>query len=274
MRFRVFTISFLLLILASQICAQSPPIERQRNSNSASGTRSYFPLRKRATKEQKKQLQPNAADLQAYARFLAQPKTGMFRLLPDLECEANSLVIKADETCLKAIPESSFYSFREQEHTREILADIRLKGGYFISDGILAQGIIVNLGNLSLENISQNSEGLRFLNDYVPQTGNREARRQFLQMTEGVESGKYEYRKILPAIINYTYAMRAIAYKGSIVSSFRGFRFDLLEGDKRIDLTLVFRVIRQEKDGGLTLVWKELSRRESPKIKFEKRRTQ
>ncbi len=274
MRFRGFTIGILLLILANVICAQSPPIERQRNSNSASGSRIYFPVRKKATKEQKKQLLPKTEDLQAYANFLAQPKTGIFRLLPDLECESNSLVIRADETCLNAIPESSFYSFREEEHTREVLADIRLKGRYFISDGILAQGIMVNLGDVALESVSLNSEGLRFLNDYVPQTGNREARRQFLQMTDGVKSGKYEYRKIVPAIENSTYAMRAIAYKGNIIRSFRGFRFDLLEGDKRVDMTLVFRVVRQDEDGGLTLVWKELNRRASPKIKFEKRRTQ
>ena len=272
MQFRVFTISSLLMILVSQIYAQSPPVERQKSANSIFGSRSYFPLRKKATKEQKKQLLPKNEDLQAYAQLLAQPKTGIFRLLPDLECETNSLVIKADETCLKAIPESSFYSFREQEHTREIQADLRLKSNYFISDGILSQGILVVLGDVALQNITTQSAGLKFLNDYVPQTLNKEAQKQFLQTAKGVESGGYRYGKIVPVSENTTYALRVIAYKGSIFRIYRGFRFDLLEGDKRIDLTLAFRVVRQDKDGGLTLVWKELARRESPKLEFEKRR--
>jgi len=260
------------MILVSQIYAQPPQIERPKSANSIFGSRSYFPLRKKATKEQKKQLLPKAEDLQAYAQFLAQPKTGIFRLLPDLECEMNSLVIKADETCLKAIPESSFYSFREQEHTREIQADIRLKNNYLVSDGILSQGILVNLGDVALQNVTTESAGLKFLNDYAPQELNKEAQEQFLQMANGIKSGGYEYRTIVSANENTTYAMRVVAYKGSVVRSYRGFRFDLLQGDKRIDLILAFRVIRRDKDGGLTLVWKELARRKSPKIKFEKRK--
>jgi hypothetical protein len=272
MQFRVFTISSLLLILASQIYAQPPRIERQKSANLTFASRSYFPLRKRATKEQKKQLLPKAEDLKDYSLFLQQPKTGSFRLLKDLECEANSLVIKADETCLQAIPESSFYSFREQEHTREITADIRLKDNHFISDGVLSQGILVVLGDVVLQNVTTQSAGMKFLNDYLPQTLNKEVQKQFLQTANGIASGGYRYGKIVPVSENTTYALRVIAYKGSIFRTFRGFRFDLLEGDKRIDLTLAFRVVRQDKDGGLTLVWKELARRESPKLKFEKRK--
>ena len=272
MKFRGSTISTLLMILVSQIHAQAPKIEGQKSVNSTFGSRTYFPIRKKATREQKKQLLPRAEDSAAYTQFLQQPKTGIFRLLPDLECEKNTLVIKADETCLKAIPESSFYSFREREHTQELLADIRLKGNYLISDGILSQGILVNLGDIALENVTTESEGLKFLNDFVPQALNKEAQKQFLQMIKGVRSGKYEYAKIVSANENETYGLRVIAYKGAIVRSFRGFRFDLLAGDERTDITLAFRIVRKDAGGGLTLVWKELSRRESPKLKFEKRR--
>ena len=271
MMFQVFTICGLLIILACRICAQPPENEKRKPANPAFGNRSYFPFRKKPTKEQKKQLQPRAEDLSAYEQFLRQPKTGIFRILPDLECEANTLVIKADETCLKAIPGSSFYSFREREHTQEVLADIRLKDNYFISDGILSQGILVVLGDVVLQTVTPESAGLKFLNNYLPPTLNKEAQKQFLQMTKGIVSGGYEYGKIVPAKENATYALRVIAYKGSIFRTYQGFRFDLLDGDKRIDLTLAFRVIRKEKDGGLTLLWKEMARRESPKIKFEKR---
>ena len=262
----------LLLISTGYAAAQTTQNAPRRAENFSLRTRTFFPLRKKPTKEQKKLLEPRSEDLFAHARLLEQENTGIFRLLPDLGCEDNSLIIKADETCLNAVPESSFYSFREKEYVPEILADIRLKNNHLISNGILSQGIIVPLGDVALENVGVNSDGMKFLNDYVPQTINKEAQKQHLQMAHGVKSGKYIYRKIAPAMENMTYALRTIAYKGSIYRSFRGFRFNLLEGDKRIDLTLAFRIIRREEDGALTVIWKELERREAPRIKFQKRK--
>jgi hypothetical protein len=64
-------------------------------------------------------------------------------------------------------------------------------------------------------------------------------------MMRGVRVGDYEYKKALPIIENATYALRVVAYKGSIFRSFRGYRFDVLFGDKRIDLTIAFRIIRK-----------------------------
>lgn len=272
MQYRFFIFCSLLIILTSYIYAQPPRIEGQKTAKFTLGNRSYFPIRKKPTKEQKKELLPRAEDIKAYELFLQQPKTGAFRLLPDLECEANTLVIKATETCLKAIPESSFYSFREREHSQEILADIRLKDNHFVSDGILSQGIMVMLGDISLENITSGNDGLKFLNEYVPQTLNKEVQKQFLQMTKGIKSGRYEYKKIVPVVENTTYAMRIIAYKGNIIRSFRGYHFDLLAGDKRVDLTLAFRVVKQDENGGITVVWKELTRRDAPRLKYERRR--
>jgi hypothetical protein len=79
-----------------------------------------------------------------------------------------------------------------------------------------------------------------------------------------------QYKKTAPVVENATYALRVIAYKGNILRTYRGFVFDMLAGDKRIDLTLAFRVVRKDDDGGVTIIWRELARRESPRIKFEK----
>ena len=269
MKIRAVTVGW-LLILTTCFSAQTTQNPTPRAENFSFKIRTHFPLRKKPTKEQKKLLQPRNEDLLAHARLLEQDNAGIFRLLPDLGCEDNSLVIKADEICLNAVPESSFYSFREKEYVPEILADIRLKNNHLISSGLLSQGIIVQLGDVPVENISLNSEGMKFINEYVPQTINKEAHKQFVQMVRGVKSDRYIYRKIVPAIENMTYALRTIAYKGSVYRTFRGFRFNLLEGDKRIDQTLAFRIVRREQDGALTLVWRELERREAPRIKFQK----
>ncbi len=47
-------------------------------------------------------------------------------------------------------------------------------------------------------------------------------------------------------------------------------RFHTLSLDKRADVIIVFRIVRKAEDGTLTIVWKELDRKEAPKIKFPK----
>lgn len=269
MKLRFFIVCSLIMIFLSQICAQPP----SRQISLTGGKPHSFPFRKKPTREQKKQLSPVNEDLIKYARFLQQPNTGIFRLLPDLNCDENPLVIKVDEKCLRAIPESSFYSFREKEYTSEFLSDIRLENNHLITNGILAQGILVALGDVPLENITLKSEGLAFLNAYSPPISAAEAQKQFFEIAKGVSSGKYIYRKAFPVKEDTTFALRVIAYRGNIFRTFRGYRYDLLEGDKRVDLTLAFRVVRKAADGGVTLLWKELERRKSPRIEFPKKKS-
>ena len=268
MKFRVFIVCILIMIFLSHICAQ---IGRQPSSRKMLGAKRYAQLiRQKPTREQKERLLPDSKDLAKYELFLEQPNTGIFRLLPDLGCEENPLVIRADEECLQAIPESSFYSFRRKEHTPEFLADIRLKNDHLITDGTLAQGILVSLGDVALERVSLNSEGLSFLTGYVPHSSGAQVQRQFLEVARGLQYGQHTYRKIFPAVEDMTFALRVIAYRGNLFRNFRGYRYNLLSGDKRIDLTVAFRIIGKNADGGVTLLWKELDRKESPRIKFSK----
>lgn len=264
---RAVKIFIILLILPDYAFAQL-----QRPSMTVIHRPGSFILRTKPTKEQKKRLQPNPQDLTKYAEFLRQPRTGIFRLMPDIGCTENVNIIRADAVCLNYVPESSYYSFREKEHTIEMLADIRLRNGFLISDGILSQGIMVNLGEIEIEKAAaQPGEALEFLAGFLPNPQGREAQMQYIQVMRGVKVGKYEYKKALPMIENATYGLRVIAYRGNIYRSFRGYRFDVLDGDKRIDLTLAFRVIRKESDGSITLLWKEIERKDAPRIKFPKR---
>lgn len=267
MMIRVIKIFIVLLIPLNYTFAQSSrrvgPVLRPADS---------FIYRTKPTKEQKRRLLPNPLDLKKYEQFLEQPKTGIFRLMPDIGCTENVNVIKVDAACLNFIPESSYYSFREKEHTIELLADIRLNNGFLISDGVLSQGILVYLGEIDLEKITPASEGVGFISRFSPNSQWGEAQKQYIQMARGIKVGKYEYKKALPMIENATYILRVIAYRGSIFRVFRGYRFDLLDGDKRIDLTMAFRVIRKEQDGGVTLLWKEIERKDAPRMEFPKRK--
>jgi hypothetical protein len=249
------------------------PAERGRSGeNSNSVHRNFFPFKAKRTKDQEKRLLPNPADLAKYSDFLHQPKTGIFRLMNDAGCESNVYVIRVDEPCKSAIPGGSFYSFREKDYTTAYLSDLRFKDGILVSDGILSQNILVRLGDVSLENLSLESEGIKYLTEFVPEKLSSEATKQYIQIVKGVKANRHEYRKALPAHENMTYAIRVIAYRGSIYRNFRGWIYNLLDGDKRIDIIVGFRVIRKEADGSVTLLWKELDRKKSPKLERDKKK--
>lgn len=242
----------------------------RNQANIINGERKAFPFKQKLNREQKSYLLPAQTDLSRYASFLAQPKTGLIKLFPDAGCEKNANLLRADEKCLKWIPNSAFYSFREREYTTEYLADIRLEKDFLITDGVLAPGILVALGDVRLENVTLDSAGMNFLVNYRPEQKNKDAHRQFVQITKGVKSGGFFYKNTLPVNINTVYAVRVIAYRGRFIQNFRGFSFNLLDGDERADLTLVFRIVGKSEDGSISLLWKELQRRAAPKLIYEK----
>jgi hypothetical protein len=130
----------------------------------------------------------------------------------------------------------------------------------------LSQGILVNLGPAEIGAVDQSHEALRYLVDFQPEQEGRAAQKQFLQIMRGVRVGGFDYKKALPATENSTYALRVVAYRGSIYRRMGGYKFDLLDGDKRIDVMLAFRVLSKDADGGITLLWREISRRSAPRL--------
>lgn len=267
MRIRFYSVFAVIFLLGGSVCAQSA-----RPNLTTMPRTDLFPIRTKLTKEQKERLQPDTRDVEAFRSLLQEPRTGIARLHPDLGCYENARILKADEICRDAIPEGASYSFRERENTIEVLSDIRLKNGFFVSDGILTQGFLTNLGDVKLANVDLESDGIAFLREFEPMPEARDAKDQYLDFVKGIRAGTFEYRKYQKAVVGATYALRIVAYRGNVYRSYRGWKFDLLEGDKRIDLLVAFRVVRQSADGSMTIVWKELERRDSPRLKFTKRR--
>jgi hypothetical protein len=220
-------------------------------------------------REQAKRLRPAAEDLGKYTDFLKQPNTKLVRLFSDLGCSDKN-VVRVDGPCLDSIPLSSFYSFRKKNYAEKKLSDIVLRDNTFFIEGLHSNGIIIALGDISLESISVNSDGMKFLTDYQPAVKKEEILRKSEELSKGVSIGNYKYTNTSPVKENTTYALRIIAYRGSLLQPFEGNYYDELGGDKRIDIIGIFRVVRKDQEGGLTLLWKELRRKDSPKIKISK----
>ena len=293
-----FVTTICLIAALSSVFGQEPDpgaIQQQRNEESLNQrnrqqtlnevNRQSFQrhLNRQLPKEEIKQikiiLSPPSVDLDKYSNFLRQPKTGLFRLKPNFECNQKYLV-RIDGDCQNSLPLGEFYSFRTRDYSFEDFFDLTFKNGKLISGGFLAQGILVSLGNVSMENISLDSAGVKFLADFKPETESPDVKKQFREISQGINSNGFHYGKSVDATVNRTYAFRIIAYR--VENRLRSLnfrsrnktpfdeRFPFVFWDKRIDLTLAFQVIRKDSGGSLIILWKELNRQDSPKIIFKK----
>ncbi|MCW5960934.1 MAG: hypothetical protein KIS76_12290 [Pyrinomonadaceae bacterium] len=226
-------------------------------------------------------VEPNPEDSSRFSEFLKQKKTGITRLFPELNCQ-NRVIIYAEGECAGAVPNGSQYSFRLEDYTiAPEWSDLRLDGKSIFADGFLTQAILVSLGDAPIETISEMAEGFAFLNNFAPAQTLSGARAQSAELAREIESSGYKYANFAAVKLNETYALRAIAYKSDAKVeskhvngklSWNGDpRFINLKLDTRRDITVAFRVIRIEENGGITIVWKELSRRDAPKLQIAKR---
>ena len=218
----------------------------------------------------------DAADYSRYSEFLKAEKTGIFKLFPDYDCVVKN-VIRIDGDCKNFVMASSSFSFRNLGYAHPYYSDLVFNQGEILSNAFFSQGIIVSLGDVPIGDVTLSRDGLKFIFDLPPASDPRHARRTAVGFKAGLEDNGFKYSSSVRPAENTTYALRSIAYNvaNSLpavteMTSLNELRFHTLSLDKRGDVIIVFRIVRKGADGSLTIVWKELDRKEAPKIKFSK----
>ena len=193
-------------------------------------------------------LAPSDQDRASYASFLRQPNTGLIRLLPRELLDGNTDHSKKP---LKVRGGGRYYSFSYLSHDYgadlELATDLICKG---TRNGILecqhphklsaaSYGMLTNLGNVTLEDVTINDPRASFMLAYEPLRVQQKARCEMLLFRNGVAIDGQLYKAGLPIHANTTYLLRAFDYGQS----------DVLVG---------FRVVREDGDGGVTIAWKLL----------------
>jgi len=208
-------------------------------------------LRKELSEKEKLFLSPPAEDLAAFAEFLKQPKTGLIRLLPRGLYD-DRLTIRGG---------GAYYSFDRLTHEYGFGSDIELMtppnenyvpppiAEYNFHTGFAGAdyGLIVKLGDVPLDKVTLEHDGVKFLAAYRPPSAIHKARAEQRRADDGILRGQYEYKWDAPAIVNYTYALRSIYYDKS-------------------DVLVSFRVVRKEIDGSVVILWKMLKRFPTPAL--------
>jgi hypothetical protein len=231
------------------------------------------PLYRKPSKKDLKTLLPAQSLLTQYEQFLKQPETGIFKLSADAECVNTTKVVTAKENCLlNNLPGGgTAYSFRVKSHRLQHLSDVVLEKDVIKTDSILQQGIMVKLGNVELETITAQTAGLKFLFDFKPALNQEELIEIDDTLSKGIKADGFVYAYGFFVDNQTTFALRSIAYRGNIQRSISGVKYNELDFDKRKDVIVVFRILEKDANGDLTILWKEISRQDSPVIKISEK---
>lgn len=232
-----------------------------------------------------KKIGPSKSDREAFKLFLKGPRTGITRLTLPVPCSMTIRQrIKDSDKFVRECPtqyvkgNGSNFSFRLNDYVSAALADLTINGRSIYSAGVLSQGIMVGLGDVQMENISPSSEGVKYLFDFVPAKTLTEAEVQMNPFDSGLTIGKYLYSRAFKPEQNRTFALRVVAYRATweppFLDSNGSFSSvgskDPFYYDERKDIIVVFRIVRIEMDGSVTLIWRELNRIDSPKLKVHR----
>jgi hypothetical protein len=241
----------------------------------------YQPLSKKESLRILKDLEPNPEDKARYEAFLKQDKTGLFRLTPNHNC-TEKLIVRVGKECERSTYIGEYYTFALPSYGNRDIFDLTYKDGYLLSKGVLSQGIITEIGDVSLKNVDSSSKNIKYLLDFVPQTENKEVKKQSAAIAAGIDLDGYTYSRSAKAAINGTYALRVISYRfgRNVFDRYKKYEQTALDSKSiniagiserkgRADVTIIFRIVRQDTDGSLIILWKEIARRKAPMITFK-----
>lgn len=228
-------------------------------------------LYRKSTRDELELLAPDKEAFNRYAAFLRQPNTGLVKLAADKGCANDTKVVVGSTECAPyTMPGAgNSYSFRVRDYRIPRISDLTFTSRSFEARGILQQGIFVNVGDVSLDNVTLETRGLRYLVDFAPEADRNKALENERKFTKGVTDNGFVYRRNIDALENTTYVLRSIAYRGKYVRSVLGMDYDEMGFDKRKDVIIAFRIVQRHVDGSVTILWKRLAERDSPKIKWD-----
>lgn len=196
-------------------------------------------LRAQMTAKESVLLAPSKEDRKAHAEFLAQPGTGLVRLLPREKWDGK----------LSTRGGGSYYSFTRLTHDYGYGSDISLEQDWLkVGFAGANYGFMVNLGDVPLETVSAETEAVQFMAAHKTPSDEPDARKVQMQLaTGGIRDGERTYQERLPVVVGSTYALRSVNYETS-------------------DVLVLFRLLRKDSDGSVTLLWKLLEKYEKPTL--------
>lgn len=210
--------------------------------------------------------------LAKHAEFLKGRNTGIVKLSVNSSCLADTGLVIATEQCIpfKMPGAGTAFSFRTESYRLPRLADVILHNGIFKTGGAFQQVIMVDLGDVEIEGLTLNTNGVKYLADLKPVRDSNEFTRYEQEIIKGFEVDGHLYRKGHLVKENSTFVLRSIAYRGRYIRSLDGIEYDEMAFDKRRDVIVAFRVVERDAAGNITILWNRMKDVEAPVLKIVK----
>ena len=191
-------------------------------------------------------LAPAEEDQATYKEFLAQPDTGLIRLLPRELYESE--VYKKNRKTLTIRGGGAYFSFARLTHEYGYGSDLELQSGY-LSVGFAGAdyGMMIDLGDVPLDEMSTDYPRVLSLLNYAAARDEPQARVEQRQVQLGRILDGATYKSRLPVNAGSTLLLRSINY-----------------GDS--DVLVAFRVVRKDTDGSVIIAWKLLRKFPKPEL--------
>jgi uncharacterized protein (TIGR03437 family) len=183
-------------------------------------------------------LQPDSTDFTANAAFLAQPDTGLIRILPREKFDG-ALLTRGG---------GAYYSFSRLVHEYGFGSDLSLEQKNFRVGFAGADfGFMVSLGATDLSSVTVDHPAVKYLATFAAPVSEPEARTQQQRAGQGFTENGFSYRNRSAANLNEAYAVRSVGYRSS-------------------DVLIAFRFVREDSDGSQILQWKLLRWFSTPQL--------
>lgn len=260
--------------LEGQRISEMRRMEEAARADASGRSNDRFEISEKDRRRFAQMMEPSPEVKAEYKDLLKQPRTGIFRIFPASECD-EWRIVRVDGACQDHVPGGSSNTFRPGSST----PDIRYINGSFFADGFFSLLIMTELGSIPIDSVGLDTEGVEFLNSFEPKVTHRGASDQVRAIVSGIEAAGRTYSNNVDAKLGTTYALRIVAYrnennleskidpeKDANIKELEGFW--LIRQDRRYDVLIAFRVVREDANGSLTIVWKELTRKKSPIINF------
>jgi hypothetical protein len=191
---------------------------------------------------EKKVLAVADSDREEFAAFLTQPQTGIIRLLPRETYDGNG------KRALAIRGGGAYYSFVRSTHEYGQGSDISLEQGQ-LSVGFAGAdyGMLLNLGDVPLDQVVSDHGVTRALLDYTPPLKEGDVRAEYQKLWQGIELTGFTFKSRMPATVSNTYLLRSISHD-------------------RSDIVTAFRIVRKDTDGSYILIYKVLKKFPAPKM--------
>jgi hypothetical protein len=142
----------------------------------------------------------------------------------------------------------AYYSFARLTHEYGFGSDMELQQNQF-SVGFTGAdfGFLTRLGKIAIEEVTLDHPAALFLSTFKPPTAEPGARDQQSRASAGFDVNGFTYKDRVPVKRKNAYLLRSIGFS-------------------RSDLLVAFRVVTQDDDGSVVIVWKILKKFPVPQL--------